>query len=120
VHDLPATPRRVLRSLEGPLDDTVPAARTITVEDLLTFRLGFGIIMVPPGTYPIQEAEVELGLMTLGPPWPPPPFGADRHCAPDAGDDIAGAARTHCGVLGRRVRSADPLTQGGFDRPRVR
>ncbi len=32
--------RRVLRSLESPLDDTVPAARAITVEDLLTFRLG--------------------------------------------------------------------------------
>ncbi len=34
--------RRVLRSLESPLDDTVAAARAITVEDLLTFRLGFG------------------------------------------------------------------------------
>jgi hypothetical protein len=65
----------VLCSLKSPLDDTVPAARAITVEDLLTFRLGFGIIIVPPGTYPIQEAEAELGLMTLGPLWPPPPFG---------------------------------------------
>ena len=73
--------RRVLRSLESGLDDTVPAERPITVEDLLTFRLGFGIIMVPPGTYPIQEAEAELGLMTLGPPWPPPPFGSDEWIA---------------------------------------
>jgi hypothetical protein len=28
----------------------------------LTFRLGFGAIMVPPGTYPTQNAEAELGL----------------------------------------------------------
>jgi len=70
--------RRVLRSLEGALDDTVPAERPITVEDLLTFRLGFGAIMAPPGTYPVQDAEAELGLMTLGPPWPPPPFGSDE------------------------------------------
>lgn len=73
--------RRVLRSLESSLDDTVPATRSITVEDLLTFRLGFGLIMAPPGTYPIQEAEAELGLMTLGPPWPPPPFGPDEWIA---------------------------------------
>ena len=70
--------RRVLRSLECALDDTVPAQRPITVEDLLTFRLGFGSIMARPGTYPVQEAEAELGLMTLGPPWPPPPFGPDE------------------------------------------
>ena len=72
---------RVLRSLEGPLDDTVPAERAITVEDLLTFRLGFGVIMAPGGAYPVQAAEAELGLMTLGPPWPPPPFGPDEWIA---------------------------------------
>src|SRR5215472_14565607 len=73
--------RRVLRRLEGPLDDTVPAERSIEVEDLLTFRLGFGSIMAPPGTYPIQAAEDELGLRTLGPPWPPPPFDSDEWIA---------------------------------------
>jgi CubicO group peptidase (beta-lactamase class C family) len=73
--------RRVLRSLESALDDTVPATRPITLEDLLTFRLGFGAIMAPPGTYPIQEAEAELDLKTLGPPWPPPPFGSDEWIA---------------------------------------
>jgi CubicO group peptidase (beta-lactamase class C family) len=73
--------RRVLRSLESPLSDTVPAERPISIEDLLTFRLGFGCIMAPPDTYPIQSAEVELGLMTLGPPWPPPSFGPDEWLA---------------------------------------
>jgi CubicO group peptidase (beta-lactamase class C family) len=73
--------RRVLRSLESALDDTVPATRAITLVDLLTFRLGFGAIMAPPGTYPIQEAEAELDLKTLGPPWPPRPFGSDEWIA---------------------------------------
>jgi CubicO group peptidase (beta-lactamase class C family) len=73
--------RQVLRRLEGPLDDTVPAERPITVEDLLTFRLGFGSIMAPPRTYPIQLAEEELGLATLGPPWPPPPLTSDEWIA---------------------------------------
>jgi CubicO group peptidase (beta-lactamase class C family) len=70
--------RRVLRSPASPLDDTVPAVRAITVEDLLTFRLGFGSVMVPPGTYPIQDAEQDLHLMTLGPPWPPPSLTPDE------------------------------------------
>jgi CubicO group peptidase (beta-lactamase class C family) len=47
--------RRVLRALSGPLDDTVPAHRPITVRDLLTFRMGFGSVMAPPDTYPIQK-----------------------------------------------------------------
>jgi CubicO group peptidase (beta-lactamase class C family) len=33
---------RVVRTSKSPLDDVVPAARPITVEDLLTFRAGWG------------------------------------------------------------------------------
>ena len=40
--------RKVLKRLEGPLDDTVPANRPITTRDLLTFRMGFGQMMTPP------------------------------------------------------------------------
>jgi CubicO group peptidase (beta-lactamase class C family) len=54
--------RRVLRSLDSRIDDTVPAHRPITLRDLLTFRLGFGAIMAPPGTYPIQQAVADAGL----------------------------------------------------------
>jgi len=61
--------RRVLRRIDGPLDDTVPANRPITVRDLLTFRLGFGVITAPPGSYPIQKAAVEQGIR-MGPPRP--------------------------------------------------
>ena len=34
--------RRVLRAIDAELDDTVPAKRPITLEDLLSYRLGFG------------------------------------------------------------------------------
>jgi CubicO group peptidase (beta-lactamase class C family) len=54
--------RRVLRRLDGPLEDTVPAERPVTVRDLLTFRLGIGAIFAPPGTYPIQRALAEAGV----------------------------------------------------------
>jgi CubicO group peptidase (beta-lactamase class C family) len=71
---------RVLRRLESGLDDTVPAGRPITVEDVLSFHMGFGCIMAP-GPYPIERAESELGLKTLGPPWPPPDLTPDQWIA---------------------------------------
>ena len=40
--------RRVLKRPDGPLDDTVPAKRPITVEDLLTFRLGLAAFSYGP------------------------------------------------------------------------
>src|SRR5215207_3418122 len=51
--------RRVLRAIDSPLDDTVPANRPITLRDLLTFRLGIGSVMVFPPRYPIQQAMAE-------------------------------------------------------------
>src|SRR6266852_3565015 len=54
--------RKVLRAIESPLDDTVPANRPITLRDLLTFRLGLGAVMAPPGRYAIQKAMEEAGL----------------------------------------------------------
>lgn len=45
--------RRVLRAIDAELDDTVPASRPIILEDLLSFRFGFGSVMAPPGSYPI-------------------------------------------------------------------
>jgi CubicO group peptidase (beta-lactamase class C family) len=62
--------RRVLRTLDAELDDTVPARRAITVRDLLTQRLGIGSVMAPAGTYPIQRAIAELQIGGDGPPRP--------------------------------------------------
>jgi CubicO group peptidase (beta-lactamase class C family) len=61
--------RKVLKQPDGPLDDTVPADRPVTVRDLLTFRMGFGVMMAPPDAYPILRAanEQQIGM---GPPDP--------------------------------------------------
>jgi CubicO group peptidase (beta-lactamase class C family) len=73
--------RRVLRSYGARLSDTVPAQRPITVEDVLSFRLGFGSIFTPEALPVVQAAEGELELKTLGPPWPPTPHNPDEWIA---------------------------------------
>ncbi len=67
--------RRVLRRIDGPLGDTVPARRAITVRDLLTFTLGFGLLF--DDTLPIQRAIDERELAN-GPPVPMTPHGPDE------------------------------------------
>jgi CubicO group peptidase (beta-lactamase class C family) len=62
--------RCVLKSLASPIDDTVPAARAITLRDLLTYRMGFGSVMAPPDTYPIQKYIREYRIGGDGPPLP--------------------------------------------------
>jgi CubicO group peptidase (beta-lactamase class C family) len=61
--------RRVLKRIDGPLDETVPANRPITVRDLLTFRMGFGQMMGSPDAYPILKSanDQQIGM---GPPSP--------------------------------------------------
>jgi CubicO group peptidase (beta-lactamase class C family) len=66
--------RRVLRGIDAALDDTVPAARSITVRDLLTLTFGFGLVFAPG---PIQAAMLELGIVGDGTAnWPT--FGQDE------------------------------------------
>src|SRR5438128_6063987 len=63
--------RRVLRRMDGPLDDTVPAARAITTRDLLTFTFGFGMVLAmfgSPTPWPVVAAAVQLRLSTIRPP----------------------------------------------------
>jgi CubicO group peptidase (beta-lactamase class C family) len=54
--------RRVLRTIESPLDDTVPAKRPITLRDLLTFRSGYGEVLFVAPTSPLQKALAEARL----------------------------------------------------------
>jgi CubicO group peptidase (beta-lactamase class C family) len=61
--------RKVLRAIDAPVDDTVPAKRPISLRDLLTFRLGYGMIPVFPDRYPIQQAIAEAGFAP-GPVFP--------------------------------------------------
>jgi CubicO group peptidase (beta-lactamase class C family) len=69
--------RQVLKRLDGPLGETLPANRSITVRDLLTFRMGFGQLMAPPDAYPILRAanEAQIGM---GPPQPLAPPAPDE------------------------------------------
>lgn len=54
---------RVLRHPAGPLDDTVPAARAITVEDLMTHRAGFAYgFLAPPPLGTALLARVGMGI----------------------------------------------------------
>jgi CubicO group peptidase (beta-lactamase class C family) len=66
--------RRVLRRIDGPLDDTVPATRDIRVRDLLAYTLGFGILFDNP---PIQQRIDELRLV-IGKPVPLTPHTPDE------------------------------------------
>jgi CubicO group peptidase (beta-lactamase class C family) len=59
----------VLRAIDAAIDDTVLARRAITPRDLLTFRLGLGMIPVFPDRYPIQKAITEAGFAP-GPVFP--------------------------------------------------
>jgi CubicO group peptidase (beta-lactamase class C family) len=76
--------RRVLRRMDGPLEDTVPAARAITTRDLLTFTFGFGVVgemFTAPTPWPVVTAAGELRLATIGPPDPPVPPDPDAWIA---------------------------------------
>jgi len=69
---------KVLRRPNGPLDDTVPARRPITLEDILTYRLGTGILFGSPDEYPILAAINERRLAGFGPPLPDEDYGPDE------------------------------------------
>jgi CubicO group peptidase (beta-lactamase class C family) len=70
--------RRVLKTIDGALDDTVAARRPLTLDDLLTFRLGFGILVEPSfdPPFPIVNRAKELELM-LSQPDPRTPHAPD-------------------------------------------
>jgi CubicO group peptidase (beta-lactamase class C family) len=61
--------RKVLKRIDAPLDETVPAQRLITVRDLLTFTMGFGLLLTPT-EYPILKAanEQQIGMAPASKP----------------------------------------------------
>jgi CubicO group peptidase (beta-lactamase class C family) len=65
--------RRVMRRMDGPLNDTVPAVRPVTVRGLLTFTFGFGMALqmfMATEPWPVVAAATQAGLATIGPPQP--------------------------------------------------
>jgi len=67
--------RKVLKRVDGPLDDTIPAKRPITVRDLLTFQLGLVFLLAPPDSHPIVKAmyEQQVGVTPFPAQMPHPP-----------------------------------------------
>ncbi|MFD9128269.1 serine hydrolase domain-containing protein [Kitasatospora sp. NPDC059571] len=56
----------VVRTPGAPVEDTVPAARPITVADLLTFRAGYGF----PADFSLPAVRLLVGELLQGPPQP--------------------------------------------------
>ena len=65
--------RRVMRRMDGPLNDTVPAMGPVTARGLLTFTFGFGMALqmfMATEPWPVVAAATQAGLATIGPPQP--------------------------------------------------
>ena len=54
--------RKVLKRVDGPIDDTEPARRAITLRDCLTFRMGHGMMFGFGEPTPFQKAMNDAGL----------------------------------------------------------
>lgn len=65
--------RVVLREPGGALDDTVPAKRPITIEDVMTYRTGYGAIMDFPPSTPVHLEMARRGIAS-GPDLPSVPY----------------------------------------------
>jgi CubicO group peptidase (beta-lactamase class C family) len=114
--------RKVLRAIDSPLDDTVPAKRPITLRDLLTFRLGFGAVMAFPDRYPIQKAVAEAGLA----PGPKPlPFSPEAFMARLGGLPLMHQPgeqwmyHTGSDILGVLISRAAGMSLGDFLQERI-
>ena len=114
--------RKVLRGIDSPLDDTVPAKRPITLRDLLTFRLGLGAVMAFPDVYPIQKAMAEAGIA----PGPRPlSFSADEFMARVGGLPLVHQPgeqwmyHTGSDILGVLIARAAGMSLGDFLRERI-
>ena len=114
--------RKVLRGIDSPLDDTVPAKRPLTLRDLLTFRLGLGAVMVFPDVYPIQKAMAEAGIA----PGPRPlSFSADEFMARVGGLPLVHQPgeqwmyHTGSDILGVLIARAAGMSLGDFLKERI-
>jgi len=69
---------KVLVDLHGELDLTVAAKREITVEDILTSRLGTGIVPAAPGSTPFQREVARQQLVGFDAPRPAAAMGPEE------------------------------------------
>ena len=62
--------REISKRLNGPLDETAPTEPPITVCELLSCRMGFGIVIAPPGTGGLPDVSrlhAERSSVTINP-----------------------------------------------------
>jgi len=114
--------RRVLTRIDGPLDDTVPAHRPITVRDLLTFTWGFGMAVELPGTAPSSRRRPSWSWAARPSPDPAHPRRVDAQARVAAAGAPAGREwiyDTGSDVLGVLVARAAGTDLGSFLRTRV-
>jgi CubicO group peptidase (beta-lactamase class C family) len=76
--------RTVLKRLDGPLDNTVPAKRPIRMRDLLTLRMGLGYLMAPSSVYPHTPGHASATSSSCrgGPPRRPSVSRPGNDCRP--------------------------------------
>ncbi|WP_232234504.1 serine hydrolase [Actinoplanes sp. N902-109] len=71
--------QRVLARIDGPLTGTVPLTRPVTVEDLLTFRMGTGTITEPSVNPPFPiVAALDEQQLAVNVPYPRTPWEPDE------------------------------------------
>ena len=107
--------RRVLRDPDGPIEDTVPAERPITVRDVLEFRLGLGMDFAGPFPGTVLGALGERGL-PVGPPAPQASPGPTSGCGSSAAcrsptSRVRGGSTTRvrrCSACSSHARRTDP------------
>ncbi|MDD7970832.1 serine hydrolase domain-containing protein [Roseinatronobacter alkalisoli] len=110
---------QVLRQMDGALDDTLPATRAITLRDLLSQRMGLGIVFADmPLTRQMQALGVAPGPMIFG-------EDADTYMARLGSLPLAhqpGEAwlyHTGMDVAGVLVARASGMSLGEFQRRRI-
>ena len=114
--------RKVLRTVESPLDDTEPAKRRITLRDLLTFRSGYGEIGFVSPMCPLQKAMSEARVSLAE--WPfavtPDEFMKRLGRLPLAHQPGAGwLYHTSCEILGVLVARVCGKSLGVFLQERI-
>lgn len=116
--------RQVLARMDGPIDETVPAHRPITVADLLTFRSGTGMDFSMFGRQTTIKALAELHL-TAGAPAPAEPPEPDEFMRRlgtvplDCQPGERWLYNTSAEILGVLVARASGLTFDAFLQERV-
>jgi CubicO group peptidase (beta-lactamase class C family) len=114
--------RKVLRTIDSELDDTVAAKRPITVRDLLTYRSGYGEVAFLSPMCPLQRAlfENHLPLSSYLFPGTPDEFMQCLGCLPLANQPgERWLYHMSAEILGVLIARASEMSLSAFMRERI-